>query len=74
MYPFHAGSLVSGKDYQDTVIITPASFPNATLFTWRYPDTPSPSVYGFLDVSYGDMNNTNPATPIVPRQIKISRS
>ena len=52
--PWNAGNLVNHRDYNQTITINPARFPNGTVLSWRWPDrSNSHNVWGYPEVAYG---------------------
>lgn len=69
--PFNKGSLVKGVEYDQSVTIDPANFPNKTLFTCRFPESRTKlGIYGYNSVQFGNYYNTIPARPIPSSQIR----
>jgi hypothetical protein len=69
--PWGAGSLVEGTNFVDKIDLLPASFPNTTVISWNWPATPCQSVCGFLQLSYGDYDDTKPNIPIPSQQVQL---
>jgi hypothetical protein len=67
--PWGAGNLVEGVDYLDTIKLWPESFSERTLIKWRWPEVPAQSVYGFMQVSFGDYDGGNPQNPVPSKTV-----
>ncbi len=68
--PFNAGSLVSGKDYIDRLVLQRSTFPDGTNINWQWPNIPCPGgIYNFNSVQFGNYYNTHPNVPIPSKAI-----
>lgn len=60
--PWGAGSLVNGKDYTQTIVVDPTTFPNGVEFRWTFPSPSKPNfVYAYPDIKYGEGAPGGPA-------------
>lgn len=73
MAPFNG----TGLTFTDTTVVDPATFPNHSTISWSWPADMAAcpigfrgGICGFLNLEYGNYNDTFPQTPITPRQIK----
>jgi hypothetical protein len=56
----------------DGIRINPATFPNKTRFTWRWPPFPPKSdagVWGYNHIGYGFYDGGQPESPVPPRRV-----
>jgi hypothetical protein len=69
--PWNKGRLVRGTDYQETITVTPSTFPNGTVIAWSWPSTKAKdNVYSWPYIGYGTNDGTPPpATNITPSQV-----
>jgi hypothetical protein len=70
IYTAPQNAFVRGVEYEDTITVHPATFPNGTTINWRWPSTASSTgVYGYMQVSWGNYNNGTPQTLVTPQKI-----
>lgn len=69
--PYGKGSYISGSDFAESATILASTFPNNTVISWRWPNTPpvGSGVYNLLAVDFGNYDNTTVQTPITPKQV-----
>src|SRR5450759_1605032 len=69
MAPFNAGALRPSRDFTETLVLRPDTFPDATSIAWQWPNIPCPvGIYNFLAVQYGNYDHTRPQMPITSRK------
>jgi hypothetical protein len=76
---WNRGALESGRDFIQSIIVTPSDFPSGTILTWRWPNLPAANnVYSFPELAYGviDAGGLNLTPQITPatRQIGSFRT
>lgn len=64
--PWNKGALVEGVDYDESLQLNEAAYPNGQTIMWRWPKEPPArrGVYNFLHVAYGNYYDTRPKEPI----------
>jgi len=71
--------LRNGTDYTQSVTVSPATFPAATVLTWSWPNRASPDgVWGYPSIAYGHANGGGIPSPngkaFTPVQIKNAQA
>jgi Ca2+-binding RTX toxin-like protein len=49
---WNAGSLVNGRDYTQSITLSPSTFPNGVTMSWSWPDAGNGSVYAYPEISW----------------------
>jgi len=69
---WNRGSLVNGTDFTQTISVPVASFPNSTVLTWSWPNTPATyNAYSYPSIMYG-YYQSGIAAPILPTSKQVS--
>jgi hypothetical protein len=70
--PWGKGALVLGKDYNETISLNMATFPNNVVFAASWPNTAptSSGVYNFNSITYGNFCGAAPKQSVAAKRIK----
>lgn len=65
-------SLQRERDFLDSIVVQPATFPDGTLIEWKWPfrRPKVAGVWGYLAVSYGNYDGGLPQVTVEPKQVK----
>jgi hypothetical protein len=63
-------NLVSGRDFKNYIVISPAKFPDETTIISRWPENLTGGVLGYTHIYYGNYDGGRPAVPVAPKQVR----